>query len=111
MSMRHGRTVAHEAASSGHLPAGFDRWELTDQYSQSVAQVVYERGALPEGFASFPGPCSSGSRPAGAPACQSESHRPTLGVRRVTVHDGWRMVQVRLSDTSWWNISVERVHA
>ena len=32
-----GCTVAHEAARCGHLPSGFDRWDLADRHGWTVA--------------------------------------------------------------------------
>jgi hypothetical protein len=45
-----GRTVAHMAASSGHLPSGFDRWEIADHSGWTVAHCAAAMHALPEGF-------------------------------------------------------------
>ena len=38
-----GWTVAHEAASEGHLPPDFDRWEIADDTGWTVADVVQHR--------------------------------------------------------------------
>ena len=45
-----GRTVAHSAARCGHLPPGFDRWELADIDGWTVAHVAAIGGHLPPGF-------------------------------------------------------------
>ena len=45
-----GWTVAHEAAYSGHLPSGFDRWELANRNGWTVAHVAARCGHLPPGF-------------------------------------------------------------
>jgi len=45
-----GCTVAHEAAYGGHLPSGFDRWELADKYGWTVAHEAARYGHLPPGF-------------------------------------------------------------
>ena len=42
-----GCTVAHAAAGYGHLPSGFDRWELVDKYGWTVAHEAAYRGHLP----------------------------------------------------------------
>ena len=44
-----GWTVAHEAARYGHLPFGFDRWELVDKYGWTVAHEAACCGHLPSG--------------------------------------------------------------
>jgi len=41
-----GWTVAHEAASNGELPAGFDRWELADSSGRTVAHVAASKRQL-----------------------------------------------------------------
>ena len=45
-----GCTVAHAAAGYGHLPSGFDRWELVDKYGWTVAHEAARCGHLPSGF-------------------------------------------------------------
>jgi hypothetical protein len=43
-------TLAHWAATSGLLPKGFDRWELTDNRGLTVAHHAARARKLPEGF-------------------------------------------------------------
>ena len=45
-----GCTVAHGAANNGHLPPGFDRWELVTSDGWTVAHVAAGYGHLPSGF-------------------------------------------------------------
>lgn len=45
-----GWTVAHEAATVGMIPEGFDRWSLKDGNDVPVAFTAAEHGELPEGF-------------------------------------------------------------
>ena len=45
-----GWTVAHSAARCGHLPSGFDRWELADSTGRTVAHEAARYGSLPPGF-------------------------------------------------------------
>ena len=44
-----GCTVAHEAAYGGHLPSGFDRWELANRNGCTVAHEAADNGHLPSG--------------------------------------------------------------
>jgi len=50
LANRNGWTVAHEAAYGGHLPSGFDRWELADRRGWTVAHAAALYGSLPPGF-------------------------------------------------------------
>ena len=45
-----GCTVAHAAARYGHLPSGFDRWDLADGRGWTVAHSAARCGHLPSGF-------------------------------------------------------------
>jgi hypothetical protein len=46
-------TLAHEAAASGCLPAGFDRWELAHEKNVTVAHIAATGRHLPEGFSKW----------------------------------------------------------
>jgi hypothetical protein len=42
--------VAHAVAYRYILPSNFDKWELTDNDGNTVAQVAYEHNTFPPNF-------------------------------------------------------------
>lgn len=50
ISTWNGWTVAHEAATVGMIPEGFDRWTLRNGNDIPVAFTAAEHGELPDGF-------------------------------------------------------------
>ena len=48
MADNQGLTVAHTAARYGHLPEGFDRWDMADRYGYTVAHIAAQNGNLPK---------------------------------------------------------------
>jgi len=44
-----GTRISWEAARCGHLPEGFERWDLANKYGTTVAHVAARCGHLPEG--------------------------------------------------------------
>jgi HEPN domain-containing protein len=45
-----GHTIAHIAAASGGLPAGFAYWDIADETGWTVAHEATKAGNLPDGF-------------------------------------------------------------
>jgi hypothetical protein len=48
-----GWTVAHEAATVGVIPEGFDRWAMTGDYGKTVAFTAADNRELPEWFSEW----------------------------------------------------------